>query len=243
MSAADTNTVLNTIVADALCSFADVLEKTDDFNAALHRLIRDTICEHKRIIFNGNGYDESWAEEAARRGLANNRSTDTAVLCMTDEKNIRLMERFGVLTETEMYSRREIMLENYCKQINIEARVMSEMFRCDILPAVIDFSRELSDAINAKAAVSGVKVPARAETETLLKVASLCDEAYDRCAALDEAVEKTAAIAEMAERAHSCRENIVSAMDELRDTVDTMETLVSKKCWPYPSYGRLLNRV
>ena len=243
MSAADTNTVLNTIVADALCSFADVLEKTDDFNAALHKLIRDTICEHKRIIFNGNGYDESWAEEAARRGLANNRSTDTAVLCMTDEKNIRLMERFGVLTETEMYSRREIMLENYCKQINIEARVMSEMFRCDILPAVIDFSRELADAINAKAAVPGVKVPARAETETLMKVSSLCDEAYDRCAALDEAVEKTAAIAEMAERAHSCRENIVYAMDELRDTVDTMETLVSKKCWPYPSYGRLLNRV
>ena len=243
MSAADTNTVLNTIVADALCSFADVLEKTDDFNAALHKLIRDTICEHKRIIFNGNGYDESWAEEAARRGLANNRSTDTAVLCMTDEKNIRLMERFGVLTETEMYSRREIMLENYCKQINIEARVMSEMFRCDILPAVIDFSRELADAINAKAAVPGVKVPARAETETLLKVSSLCDEAYDRCAALDEAVEKTAAIAGMAERAHSCRENIVYAMDELRDTVDTMETLVSKKCWPYPSYGRLLNRV
>ncbi len=243
MSAADTNTVLNTIVADALSSFADVLESADDFNAGLHKLIRDTICEHKRIIFNGNGYDESWTEEAERRGLSNNKATDTAVLCMTDEKNVRLMERFGVLTETEMHSRREIMLENYCKQINIEARVMSEMFRCDILPAVIAFSRELADAINAKAAVPGTVIPARAETDTLLKVSTLCDEAYDHCAVLDGAIKKAAGISDMVDRAHSCREDILSAMDALRDTVDTMETLVSKERWPYPSYGRLLNRV
>lgn len=243
MSAADTNTVLNTIVADALCSFADVLEKAEDLNAALHKLIRDTICEHKRIIFNGNGYDESWMEEAARRGLANNCSTDTAVLCMTDEKNVRLMERFGVLTATELHSRREIMLENYCKQISIEARVMSEMFRCDILPAAVGFARELADAVNAKAAVKTAVVPARAETQTLVKVSELCDEAYDRCAALDAALAGAAAVSDMVERAHLCREKVVSAMEALRVTVDTMETLVSKERWPYPSYGRLLNRV
>ncbi len=246
MSAADTNTVLNTIVADALCSFADVLENAEDFNAQLHKLIRDTICEHKRIIFNGNGYDESWTEEAKRRGLANNRATDTAVLCMTDEKNVRLMERFGVLTETEMYSRREVMLENYCKQINIEARVMSEMFRCDILPATVAFTKELADAVNAKAgvsAISGVTVPHKAESETLVRVSALCDEAYDRCAVLDCAIARSCELPDMVERAHACRNEVVAAMDELRATVDTMETLVSKERWPYPSYGRLLNRV
>jgi glutamine synthetase len=243
MSAADTNTVLNTIVADALCSFADVLENAEDFNATLHKLIRDTICEHKRIIFNGNGYDDSWTEEALSRGLLNNRTTDTAAVCMASEKNIRLMERYGVLTETEMRARCEIQLEGYAKQINIEGRVMSEMFRCDILPAVSKFTHELADSINAKNAVPGVTVPTKAETETLVRVSTLCDEAYDRCHALDDAVAHAQTKQNALERATCCREEIVTAMDSLRRVVDEMEELVSKERWPYPSYGRMLNRV
>ncbi len=236
------NTILNAIVAGVLEDFADRLEKAEDFHSALNALIRETIIEHKRILFSGNGYDESWVEEAARRGLSNYATADEAIPHLLDEKNVRLLTRQGIFSETELKSRCEIMLENYCKQIGIEARVMSEMVRRDILPAVIRFAGETAGSMLAKAgACPGLACAA--ERALIERISGLTDELYARCGALDEAVAGADGSADCREQAHYFRRAVLPAMQALRETADTLEDLVSKDAWPYPSYGRLLYRV
>jgi glutamine synthetase len=242
MSAADINTVLNTIVAEALCSFADELEKAEDFNAALGELLRRTIINHKRIIFNGNGYDDEWVKEARRRGLSNYRSTAEAAPHLMDEKNVRLFAKHGVLSKTELRPRCDVMLEGYCKQINIEASVMTEMVRGDILPAVIDYSHFLADAITSKKSACG-DVECLAEKQLLKRISRLCDELYARCEALSSAISPDSIPDDLVRRAQYYRETVLARMNELREAADELETLVSKDYWPFPSYGRIMYKV
>ncbi len=244
MSASDCNTILNTTVAESFRVFADILEKAPDFNAALQELIAQTMRRHGRIIFSGNGYAPEWVEEAANRGLSNYPSSAEAIPHALDRKNVELLERHGVLSRTEIAAVVEILLENYCKQINIEASVMSEMVRRDILPAVIEYAGGIAKTISLKDGISGYhKFSHRAESELLDRVSTLCDKLYERCGELDRATEKTASIEDMSRRALSYRECVLPAMGEVRKCSDELESIVSKNAWPYPSYGSLLYRV
>ena len=244
MSAADCNTVLNTIVAESLRLFAEKLEKAKNFNTALKNLIRDTFEGHRRIVFSGNGYSAAWIEEAKRRGLSNYPSAAEAIPHLMDEKNVALFERHRVMSRTELAAVEEILLENYCKQINIDANVMSEMIRRDVIPAVIGYGKTLAEAIDVKSRVGGYhKFPCRAETELLDRVSTLCDELYRRRGALDAALEKTAGIGDIAERALAYRRVVMEKMARLRETSDALDDIVSKEAWPYPSYGNLLYRI
>ncbi len=237
------NTVLNSIVAASLGEFADVLEQAEDFNASLNALLRETITKHKRILFSGDGYDESWRIAAEKCGLTNYSTSDVAIPHLLDEKNVRMFEKLGVLSETELRARCEIMLENYCKQINIEAMTMIEMARRDILPAVIGYSGRMANAMNAKkAACPGLACAA--ETALLEKVGALTDEMHVCCLALEEAVSGVQALPQnYALRATYYRETVLEAMAALREAADELETVTDKGAWPYPSYGRLLYRV
>ena len=240
MSASASTTFINTIVAETFRQFADRLEKAEDFTSELNTLIRETITEHERIIFNGNGYDESWTKEAAKRGLSNYPSTADCLPHLMDEKNVRLFERHGVYSETELRARRDILLESYCKQINIEAQVMLEMIHRDIVPAVISFEKTLADTINAKAQI---KIESKAETKLLGSVSGLLEQLYDNCQALEEAAAGVKLKnCDLQSMAVYCHESVIPAMNALRVVADKLECLVSKDLWPYPSYGRLLYR-
>ena len=241
MSASASTTFINTIVAETFRQFADRLEKAEDFTSELNTLIRETITEHERIIVNGNGYDESWTKEAAKRGLSNYPSTADCLPHLMDEKNVRLFERHGVYSETELRARRDILLESYCKQINIEAQVMLEMIHRDIVPAVISFEKTLADTINAKAQI---KIESKAETKLLGSVSGLLEQLYDNCQALEEAAAGVKLKnCDLQSMAVYCHESVIPAMNALRVVADKLECLVSKDLWPYPSYGRLLYRV
>ena len=242
LSIAGPNTVLNTIVAEALSEFADELESASDFHAALNALITRTVKEHKRIIFNGNNYDESWVVEAKSRGLSNLKSTPEAVPHLLDEKNVSLYTKHGIYTKKEMESRCEIQLENYCKSVNIEALTMLEMVKADILPAVLAYSKELADTINAKKAAGPVSC--NAETTLLTKISGLADILYTKNDNLDTVLLGVKDVeGDMTATAAYYKNSVIAAMNELRAVADELETLVSEKCWPYPSYGRLLFRV
>ena len=244
MSAADCNTVLNTTVAESFRIFADYLEGAADFQAALEHLIQVTITKHQRIIFSGNGYSAEWIEEAARRGLSNYPSAAEAIPHLTDDKNVALFERHKVFSAAEMAAVEEILLENYCKQMNIDASVTSEMVRRDIIPAVIAFGRGVAEAIDAKDRIGGYhKFPHRAESDLLDRVSALCDELYQRRGELDTAIAKTAVISDLAERALAYRKTVMVKMALVRESSDALEDIVSKEAWPYPSYGNLLYRV
>ncbi len=242
-SASSSTTVINTIVAESFRRFADVLETADDFTATLNELIRETISKHKRIIFDGNGYDEIWTIEAERRGLSNYPSTADCLPHLTDEKNILLFERHGVYSEAELRARRDILLENYCKQIRIEASVMAEMIRCDILPAVIGFQKQLADAIISKRAVSG-SLNCNTETALLETISGLTEKLGERLTSLENAAVAIRLPGKsLAEAADYCDKTVAKRMSDLRVVTDRLETLCSKSCWPYPSYGRILYRV
>ena len=235
------NVVLNTAVAAALDEFATVLESAEDFHAALDNLIRDVIRTHKRIIFNGNGYDEAWIREAEARGLSNYATTADCLPCYIAPKNIALFEKYGVYSETEMRSRYDIYLQNYAKVLHIEAHTMVSMAQKDILPAALRYSRELADTIIAKrTALPGVSCAATEEA-LLGEVNALTDSlAYCLSAlrvALDEA-DRTAFTAQ--ERANFYRDTIIPAMEALRESADGLEVLVAKDLWPLPSYGDML---
>ena len=237
------NTVLNTIVAEALSEFADELEGAADFHAALNALITRTVKEHKRIIFNGNNYDESWVVEAEARGLSNMKSTPESVPHLLDEKYVALYTKHGIYTKKEIESRCEIQLENYCKSVNIEALAMLEMVKADILPAVLAYSKELADTINAKKSI-GAGVPCSAETALLTKIAGLTDSLYVKNDNLDSALLGVKDVeGDITTTAVYYRNSVIAAMNELRAVADELETLVGEKYWPYPSYGRLLFRV
>ena len=233
-----TNVVLNTAVAEELSQFADILETADDFEESLHELIKKTIVEHKRIIFNGNGYDDKWIAEAEKRGLLNLKSTPDCLPYSLHEKNIKLFTKHKVYTETEMRSRYEILSENYSKVINIEALTMLDMAKKDILPSVSLYAHELSDTIVAKQACGDVDCSY--EQDLLKKVSKLTGTAYKKVAALQDAVLKAKDITDNTELARFSKDSLFAAMSELRITVDELETCVSAEYWPYPSYGELL---
>ena len=243
MSASASTTFLNTIVAESFRLFADELEQAENFTFALNQLIRKTITRHKRIIFDGNGYDENWTIEAEKRGLLNFPSTADCLPHLIDEKNVALFEQHGVYTGPEIRARLDILLANYFKQIKIEANVMTEMVRCDILPAVISFQKQIADAILSKRAVSD-ELSCDTELALLEKISLLTNNMDMFCATLEASAARLADKFESPEDcAHYCHKTVVTDMRSLRIVVDKLETLCSKAIWPYPSYGRLLYRV
>ena len=239
VSIADANIVLNTIVAEELSQFADTLETAADFQSTLHELIRKTIRQHKRIIFNGDGYDEEWKKEAQRRGLLNLESTPDCLPYFVSDKNIALFTKHRVFAESEMRSRYEILLENYSKVLNIEALTMLDMARKDIFPAVCAYIRELGETVAAKKAALPDVQPG-AQGDLCRRLSSLADTLYDRTAALENALLGAKKQVGALPLAQYYQHTVLTAMRELRAVADEIETLTAKSCWPYPSYGDLL---
>jgi len=238
-SPASVNIVINTAVAQVLGEFADILEAADNFNEALNELIRDTIRAHKRILFNGNGYDKSWIDEAAERGLSNYRTTPEALAHYLDEKNVALFENNKVFSRTELAARKEINEENYCKVINIEARTMIDMIRREILPAAAKYKTKLSETIQtAKAASADIDLPYEEETLALLSKYSAA--AFHSLKTLELAVDSPEKPENPTALAHYCGDIILPLMEELRCEIDAMEPLIPRGIWPYPTYGDLL---
>ena len=238
-SPASVNIVINTAVAQVLGEFADVLEAADDFNEALNELIRETIRRHKRILFNGNGYDQSWVIEAEGRGLSNYRTTPEALSHYLDEKNVAMFENNKVFSYTELAARKEIREENYCKVINIEARTMIDMIRREILPAAAKYKTRLSETLNAaKLASADIDMPYETETLTLLSKYSAA--AFHSLKTLESAVNSKEKPTCTTALARYCSDIIVPLMEELRCEIDAMETLIEKDLWPYPTYGDML---
>lgn len=238
-SVAEPNVVLNTAAADALSRFADELEAAEDFETALHDLIQNTIRKHKKIIWGGNCYDENWAKEAEKRGLLNLKTTPDCLPLLLAPKNVELFARHKVYTETELKSRLEIMLENYCKIVNIEALTMIDMARKDILPAVSDYITTLSDAVSA-GNVLELDMRDSFEFKTARELSALKAEAFRSLTSLEKATSEAAKIANYADRSIFYKENILTVMEELRASVDKMETLTAADFWPMPTYGDLL---
>jgi glutamine synthetase len=237
-SIAGPNTVLNTIVAEALKDFADKLENSSNFTEDLNALIKETIAAHKRIIFNGNNYAEEWVVEAEKRGLLNLKSTVEALPYFISEKNIELFTKHGVYSESEMHSRYEINLESYCKILNIEALTMVEMATKEILPAVLDYVSDLSKTAAQKKAVSA-SISCEVEEKLLVKLSKLADNLYAKVGELESKLASTESESTRAE-AEYYRNVVIPAMEELRIVADELETLVGTKYWPYPTYGEIL---
>ncbi len=237
LSIAEPNIVLNTIAADVFSEFADRLEKAQDFEHELKALLKETIRDHKRIIFNGNNYSQDWVELAEKRGLLNLKTTADAAPHYTDEKNVALFERQRIFTSSELESRRDIMLEHYNNVYHIEIETMLEMVHRDILPAVFTYSADLAQMIGAKQAIG---MEDAAGKGVLTKVNKLTDELYRNTAVLEDVNAVFNSIANPMERANYCRDHAISAMDATRKAVDRLEDLVDAKIWPYPSYSDLL---
>ncbi len=237
-SIAGCNIVLNTVIADELKGFADILEKASDFSSALHALIQDTIKEHKRIIFNGNGYDDSWVEEAKKRGLLNLRTTPDALPYFIKDENIDLFKRHKVFDEEEVRSRYEIMMEEYVKILHIEALTMVNMAQKEILPAVSQYSYDLAQTCAMKAEVA--QLDNVYEKETLKDVSTLLDKAFKATKHLDKVLKEAEAIEDFEKAAFYYRDEVIPAMSALRAPCDELETLTAESVWPFPTYGKLL---
>lgn len=234
-----TNTVINTIVAEELRQFADELENADNFEASLHELIKRTVTDHKRIIFNGDGYDDAWVKEASRRGLHNLPTTPDAISHMLDDRNVELFAKNKVFTKTELASRRDIAFENYCKIIHIEALTMIDMARNDILPAVSKYSAEI--ARNAREKLEFLpNFDCSYERETLEKLSELSSRAYKVLKQLETDLEDANSVDDFGELAMIYKDKICVDMDALREPIDEIELLSSSEYRPYPSYGELL---
>ncbi len=235
----DCDTILNTAVAKELKGYADELEGAEDFTSAAIALIKRTIRDHRRVIFNGNGYSAEWEEEAARRGLPNKKNAPAALPALIDPKNIALMEEFGVLTKVEMHSRYEVELEHYAKVINIEALTMLEMARKQLLPAVNAYMSEVANTAASKLAVSE-SISVRSETKTLEKLSADADTMSDAIDALQDAVDAAKALPTEALKADAFRDNVIPLMNTLRAAADDAETLCGEDYWPLPSYSKML---
>ena len=235
----DCNTILNTAVAKELKGYADELEKADDFTSAAIALVKRTVRDHRRVIFNGNGYTAEWEEEAAKRGLPNKKNTPAALPALIEPKNIALMEDFGVLTKVEMESRYEVEMEHYSKIINIEALTMLEMARKQLLPAVNAYMSEVANTAASKLAVSE-KISVRSETKTLTKLSADADAMSDAVDTLQDAVDASKALPTEAEKAVAFHDNVLPAMDALRAAADDAETICGEDYWPLPSYSKML---
>ena len=235
----DANTILNTAVAKELKGYADELESAEDFTSAVIALVKRTIRDHRRVIFNGNGYSAEWEEEAARRGLPNKKNAPAALPALIDPKNIALMEEFGVLTKVEMESRYEVEMEHYAKVINIEALTMLEMARKQLLPAVNAYMSEVANTAASKLAVSE-SISVRSETKTLNRLSADADAMSDAIDPLQDAVDAAKALPSESEKAVAFHDNVLPAMDALRAAADDAETLCGEDYWPLPSYSKML---
>ena len=235
----DCDTILNTAVAKELKGYADELEGAEDFTSAAIALVKRTIRDHRRVIFNGNGYTAEWEAEAAKRGLPNMKNTPAALPALIDPKNIALMEEFGVLTKVEMESRYEVEMEHYAKVINIEALTMLEMARKQLLPAVNAYMSEVANTAASKLAVSE-KISVRSETKTLTKLSADADAMSDAVDTLQDAVDTSKALPTEAEKAVAFHDNVLPAMDALRAAADDAETICGEDYWPLPSYSKML---
>ncbi|MGI6337464.1 MAG: glutamine synthetase III [Eubacteriales bacterium] len=239
-SIAEPNIVLNTIIAEELSQFADVLEHADDFRATLDALIRRTIREHRRVLFDGNNYSRDWVEEAARRGLPNLLTTPDALAAYATPKNIDIFERHHVLTEAEIRSRCEIMLENYCKTLHIEARTFADMVKRAILPASLTYQNTVAQLLERKTAL---KLPVGLETRELLNLGTLTESLVNNLDTLTGDLAASQEGSTAAERARFYRDHIRTDMEQLRAVVDELEARIPAEIWPYPDYGELLYSV
>ena len=235
----DANTILNTAVAKELKGYADELEGAEDFTSAAIALVKRTIRDHRRVIFNGNGYTAEWEEEAARRGLPNKKNTPAALPALIDPKNIQLMEDFGVLTKIEMESRYEVEMEHYSKIINIEALTMLEMARKQLLPAINAYMSEVANTAASKLAVSEA-ISVRSETKTLTRLSTDADAMSDAIDALQAAVDTAEAMTDESAKAVSFHDDVLPRMDALRAAADDAETICGEDYWPLPSYSKML---
>ena len=235
----DCNTILNTAVAKELKGYADELEKADDFTSAAIALVKRTIRDHRRVIFNGNGYTAEWEEEAAKRGLPNKKNTPAALPALIEPKNIALMEDFGVLTKVEMESRYEVEMEHYSKIINIEALTMLEMARKQLLPAVNAYMSDVANTAASKLAVSEA-ISVRSETKTLTRLSTDADAMSDAIDALQAAVDTAEAMTDESAKAVSFHDDVLPKMDALRAAADDAETICGEDYWPLPSYSKML---
>ena len=239
-SIAGPNVVLNTIVAEAFSEACDVLEKADNFDEAVHDLIKKYATEHQRVVFNGNGYSDAWVEEAERRGLPNIRSMVEAIPALTTDKVINMFEKFKVFTKAELESRAEIKFESYAKAINIEARTMIDMASKQIIPAIIKYTKELADTV---VAVKEAGADASVQAELLTEVSGLLAESKKALEALKVVTDQAAAMEEGEDQARFYHFDVVPAMEALRAPVDKLEMIVDKEAWPMPSYGDLIFEV
>ncbi len=241
-SIASPNTTLNAIVAEAFCEAADELEKAEDFDMAVHDLIKKYMTEHQRIVFNGNGYSDEWVEEAERRGLPNIKSMVDATSTLTTDKAVKLFEKFGIFTKAELESREEVLYETYAKSINIEALTMIDMATKQIIPAVVKYTTTLADSLSAvrnACAEADVSV----QTELLIEVSDLLSETKVALAGLKDAVADASAKESNKDMAYAYKDVVMPAMTALRTPVDKLEMLVDKEAWPMPSYGDLIFEV
>lgn len=238
-SVSDPNTFLNTAVAEVLKQFADKLETAIDFKTELHELIKRVITDHKRIVFNGNGYDDKWIEEAKKRGLLNLKTTPDALPAFIEPKNVALFTSHKVYTEKEMHSRYEIRLQNYCKLIHIEAQTMLDMAKTEILPAVSKYCNRLSDTVLAKKSVSSA-IDYTYEFATLEHASRLQANVFDGVHRLEQALQSAAPIRDVTERSVYYKDKILTEMQTIRKNADDLERIVAAEYWPFPVYGDLL---
>ncbi|MEL7648236.1 MAG: glutamine synthetase III [Sedimentibacter sp.] len=239
LSIAGPNMVLNTIVAEELSKFADILEKAEDFTTELNKLLKETIKNHKRIIFNGNNYTDEWVKEAEKRGLLNLKSTPESTPYFRADKNVAVFEKFKVLSKKEIYSRTEIVLEEYCKEINIEALTMIDIAKKDLIPAVSEYVKNLSDTANSKKAFMP---DADCETEKALigKLSLLLTSLYKKTETLEDTLLEAKNCTDTEDYAKFSRNRIFTSMQEMRVVMDELETNTAKKYWPFPTYGEIL---
>jgi len=232
------NIHLNAAVAEVLRQFADTLENAGDFESALHDLIRETIKAHKRIIFNGNGYDDAWIQEAEKRGLLNLKTTADAMPKICDKKNVDMLTSHGIFTEAEIFSRRDIMLENYVKTVNIEAQTMIDMARKEIIPAVAKFAADTASAVSVKCSVASVAC--KYEKKLITQLSDLVDEMDDAASVLEGAVAELKQIQVIVDASEFIRDKVLPAMEALRAAADKAEPMTSADYWPFPTYDKLL---
>lgn len=236
-SIADTNTVLNTIVAESLGAFANELEGADDLESATLKLLKKTIRKHKRILYSGNNYSGEWVQEAHARGLSDLRTTVDALPSFVARKNVELFTKYCIFTERELHSRYEILLENYAKLVTIEAKTMLEVALREIFPAVLAYQNMLAQSISDKSKLS---VNAAPETALLHEISFHADALYQSCTALDEVLKAESAIEDSYKRAEYCRDNVLTSMTRLRSSADALEVLTAREYWPLPTYADLL---
>ena len=241
-SISSANVVLNTIVAEAFKEAADILEASDDFPTAVHDLIKKLLSEHRRIIFNGNGYTEEWVQEAERRGFPNLKCMVDSIPSLVTEKAVKLFGDFGVYTRSELYARAEIEYETYAKSVLVEARTMSDMAGKQIIPAVIRYSGDLARSLN-EVRTACPEADMSVQTELVLEVSSLLAAMKNAMEEIRKDLEKAGTMSNMKERAHFCYDEMVPAMNRLREPADRLEMIVDKEYWPFPSYGDMIFEV